>query len=389
MLLCSMLSYLDRNVLAVLAPTLLPALHLTAEQYGWVISGFSVAYTIGNPIWGRLIDRWGVRLAMLVAVAIWSSASAAHALAGGFVGLLMCRILLGFGEGATFPGGLATVALALPHEERSRGIGVAYSGGSLGALIAPLVIVPVGAVFGWRGAFALTGLAGLLWMSVWFTLSRRLPRFPEAERPTGWALDLSEPRVWGGVIAYCVGAFPLVAGLYVSPLLLSRVFHVSQIDMAKYLWIPPLGWEVGYLALGWGLDRFASGDRGLRWFSAVLALISLPFAWVGATTSLHVALALLFLGMFASAGFIIGSLNYLARVFGPGSSGFLAGLCAGAWSGLVALIMPYLGRLIDRGMFFEIFAGLSLAPAVAVVLWWTLDRRGAPIRAGSRAHLHP
>jgi MFS transporter, ACS family, hexuronate transporter len=374
MLVCSMLSYLDRNVLAVLSPTLLPALHLSAEQYGWVISGFSIAYMVGNPVWGLAIDRWGVRIAMMAAVSIWSVASASHALAGGFATLLLCRIVLGFGEGATFPGGLAAVALTLPAHERSRGIGIAYSGGALGAVIAPLVIVPVGQIFGWRGAFWATGLAGAIWLLVWWTASRSLTGAAAtpgrvARPPMNWR----DSRVAAGLLAYCIGAFPLVAGLYISPLFLTRVFGVSQGALAKYLWIPPLGWEVGYLALGWLLDRMGGSRRGMQAFSFLLALLGLPLAWIGLTDSIGIALALLFLGMFAAAGFIVASLNYLATCFGAERSGLLAGLAAGSWSALVALAMPFLGRLIDRGMFFEIFAGFAGMPALAMSVWWGLD----------------
>ncbi len=108
MMLVSLISYVDRNTLALLSPTILRETRLSAEQYGWIISAFSVAYMVGNPLWGRLLDRAGVFVGMLAAVALWSAASTAHALAAGLVGFAAARALLGFGEGATFPGGLRT-----------------------------------------------------------------------------------------------------------------------------------------------------------------------------------------------------------------------------------------------------------------------------------------
>ena len=115
MMLVSLISYIDRNTLALLAPTMLADLHLSGEQYGWVVSGFSIAYMIGNLLWGAWIDRFGLPLAMTVAVGFWSLSSASHALTGGFLTLFLARTALGFGEGATFPGGLRTVVQTLPR----------------------------------------------------------------------------------------------------------------------------------------------------------------------------------------------------------------------------------------------------------------------------------
>src|SRR3989442_1499867 len=105
MMLCSWLSYVDRQVLAVLSPTILQATHLDAQHYGEIVSAFSIAYMFANPFWGAVIDFIGLRIGMIAAVAIWSVASAAHAGMSGFMGFATCRAFLGFGEGATFPGG--------------------------------------------------------------------------------------------------------------------------------------------------------------------------------------------------------------------------------------------------------------------------------------------
>src|SRR5689334_25355743 len=81
MWMASLVSYIDRNTLALLAPAILRDTGLSGEQYGFIISGFSVAYTIGNPVWGRVLDRVGLRGGMTAAVALWTLASASHALA--------------------------------------------------------------------------------------------------------------------------------------------------------------------------------------------------------------------------------------------------------------------------------------------------------------------
>src|ERR1700704_2032767 len=96
MLLVSLISYIDRNTLALLAPTILRETGLSGEQYGFIISAFSIAYMVGNPVWGILLDRVGLRRGMTAAVSLWTLASAAHAFAGGLFSFGAARAMLGF-----------------------------------------------------------------------------------------------------------------------------------------------------------------------------------------------------------------------------------------------------------------------------------------------------
>src|SRR5215472_11494735 len=98
MLLVSVISYIDRQTLALLSPTILRETRLTGEQYGFIISGFSIAYMLSNPIWGRILDRIGLRAGMTLSVSWWTIASVAHSFASGFAGLAAARIALGCGE---------------------------------------------------------------------------------------------------------------------------------------------------------------------------------------------------------------------------------------------------------------------------------------------------
>ena len=86
MMFCSWLSYVDRQILAVLSPMLLADTGMSAQSYSTVVSAFSVAYMIGNPVWGSVLDRVGLRAGMFVAVGIWSLASGTHAVMYGFFG---------------------------------------------------------------------------------------------------------------------------------------------------------------------------------------------------------------------------------------------------------------------------------------------------------------
>ena len=289
MMLCSWLSYVDRQILAVLSPTILHDVHLNAQSYGEIVSAFSIAYMLANPIWGAVLDYIGLRLGMLAAVAIWTVASASHAWMVGFAGFALCRGLLGLGEGATFPGGFRASIDSLPKDRQARGMAISYSGGSLGAIFAPVVVVPVAAAFGWRAAFLVTGGLGLLWMILWAFVARppMLPKMlPKSkEKPTLASLNPLEKRFWALIASYSLGSVAIGPVFYLSPLYLNRVMHLSQTDLGKVLWIPPLGWEIGYFAWGWIFDRFAPGeDRPVKMF-LLLAVCMLPFAFMASIDS--------------------------------------------------------------------------------------------------------
>src|SRR5260370_14955458 len=121
MLLVSLISYIDRNTLALLIPTIMKETHLSAEQYGFIVSAFSVAYMVSNPVWGRLLDRFGLRAGMMAAVAFWTVASMTHSIARGFLTFAIARTALGLVEGATFPVGLPAVVHTFPPAKPASG----------------------------------------------------------------------------------------------------------------------------------------------------------------------------------------------------------------------------------------------------------------------------
>ena len=122
MLAVSLISYMDRNTLALLAPTILRETGLSGEQYGFIIAAFSVAYMVANPLWGVILDRAGLRKGMTAAVSCWTLASVAHAFAGGFWSFGAARAVLGFGEGATFPGGRISARCARRRRRSRRAV---------------------------------------------------------------------------------------------------------------------------------------------------------------------------------------------------------------------------------------------------------------------------
>ncbi len=391
MLLVSLISYIDRNTLALLAPTILKETQLSMEQYGWVISAFSVAYMIGNPVWGRTLDRVGLRFGMIAAVSLWTAASISHAFAAGFLSFAVARALLGFGEGATFPGGLRTVTQTLAPGQYARGIAVAYSGGSLGAIVTPLVVTPIALGWGWRGGFWFTGLIGASWLALWLVVSRRrevrcAPPPVHSEVRAKGAPRFSDPRLWGFMLAYAFCALPIGFVIYGTAIYLNQSWGKSQAEIGKVLWIPPVGWEIGYFFWGWLSDRMcrASGKplAALRRLMTAATLLSLPLALAPWTPSFGLVLFELFFAMFVAGGFIILAMAYATQTYSNAHSGLIAGLGAGAWSAAVALVMPVFGRLFDLHRSDVAFVLAALFPVVGYAAWLVLS--GVPERNAAR-----
>jgi ACS family hexuronate transporter-like MFS transporter len=370
MMLCSLISYIDRQTLAVLAPTIMRETSLTTQDYGFAISAFSIAYMLGNPLWGGILDRIGLRTGMLIAVGIWSLASASHSLMAGLLGFSLARAILGFGEGATFPAGLRAAFDSLPPRKRSRGIALAYSGGSLGAVITPWIVVPIALHFGWRSAFLFTGLAGAVWMILWRIFARP-PYLPTPERrPARFHLpNPGERRFWALFFSYALGAFPLAPVLYVAPLVLNRLHGLSQGDLGKVLWIPPLGWEIGYFFWGWVADRRSTTAARPVGLMVTLALMGLPVAAIPFIASAPAALAVFCWSMFTASGFIVVSLRAAALAYPSDQTALVAGIGAGSWSAVVAILLPLVGRMVDHGQFQALFLMIAALPLLGAAGW--------------------
>jgi len=377
MLLVSLISYIDRNTLALLIPTIMRETHLSAEQYGFIVSAFSIAYMVSNPMWGGLIDRLGLRLGMTLAVGFWTAASVGHAFAAGFLGFVVARTALGLGEGATFPGGLRTVMQTLGPTEQARGIAVAYSGGSLGAILTPLIVTPIFLKWGWRPAFLFTGGIGVAWLIMWSFVSRRsdIRHFtpPRSAGPAPAPPRFKDARIWSFILAYGLGATPLGFVLYAAAIYLSQAMGKDQAFLGKVLWIPPLGWEIGYFFWGWLVDRLTAAGIpkliAVRRLMLASVFLSLPLATVPWMTSTWLVLLEMFFAMFVIVGFVVPSIAFATHVYSPAQSGLIAGIGAGSYGAIVALTMPMFGRLFDMRRYDVAFAIAALLPAVGYAGW--------------------
>ncbi|MGD0529617.1 MAG: MFS transporter, partial [Polyangiaceae bacterium] len=166
-------SYVDRQTLSVLAPTVTKALHIDDAAYGWLSAGFSMAYLAGAPFAGALVDRVGARRSLPSAMLLWSGVAALHAIAPGFAVLLGLRLALGVAESPSFPAGVQIVGRALPPDAQARGTSTLFVGMSLGAMLAPPLAIAVATRWSWRWAFVGTAALAAAWLPLWWLSTRR------------------------------------------------------------------------------------------------------------------------------------------------------------------------------------------------------------------------
>lgn len=376
MALCSWLSFVDRQVLAVLSPTILQETGLTAQDYGNVVFFFFIAYTLANPLWGSLLDYVGLRMGMLAAVTLWTAASTSHAWMSGLLGFALARAVLGLGEGATFPGGLRTAVESLPSDRRARGIATAFSGGTVGAILTPIIMVPIGLRFGWRSAFLLTGLLGVLWILLWVAIARPpyLPKVEHKPKKVAWANPL-ERRFWALVFSYSLPAIAPGPIQALIPLYLSRGLGVSQADVGRIFWIPMLAWGIGYFFGGWAADRFAADKPRPVGMFLLLGVFALAFGFTTWTTSVMIAILLISWAAFIGGGFQMLALKVGSYAYPREQAAMMSGIASGSWSLANAMLAPVIGRLFNQQRYAEAFWLIALCPLAGVMVWLWLSRR--------------
>ena len=216
----TVINYIDRQTLSILAPLLKQEYHWTNTDYAKIAIAFRVAYTIGQIACGRQLDRLGTRLGLTISVTWYSIVSLLTSLASGISSFAAFRFLLGAGESANWPGACKAVSEWFPDRERGLAAALYDSGSSVGGVIAPFLILPLYLQWGWRVAFVIPGLLGFLWLIVWrkmYYLPQQHPRISEAElqliladrqqtdtirKPLPrWRDLLKLPQTWGVIVS--------------------------------------------------------------------------------------------------------------------------------------------------------------------------------------------
>lgn len=164
------INYLDRQVISLVKINLDQEFGWTKNDYANITIAFQLAYAIGMIGVGRLIDKLGTKIGYGVSLLLWSLAAIGHALVRSTVGFMVARGFLGITESGNFPAAIKTVAEWFPKKERAFATGIFNSGSNIGAIIAPLSVPFIAAQWGWRWAFIITGVIGLIWLLFWFLI---------------------------------------------------------------------------------------------------------------------------------------------------------------------------------------------------------------------------
>lgn len=379
---CSWLSFFHRTILAALAPTLLKETGMNAQQFASINAYFFVAYTLGNPLWGSILDYVGLRLGMFLGVTIWTAASVSHGWMTAFIGFAAARALLGLGEGVTFPGGLRTAVESLPPTRRARAVALSFSGGTLGGVAAPLIAVPLALAYGWRYAFLISGAFGLVWLLLWLAVSRP-PFLPPVENKTAkfsWP-NLRDRRLWALVFSYGLPAIapgPIVTLLSVY---LSAGLGVSQQEIGHLLWIPALAWGLGYFFWGWIADLYAQDNRRPVGLFLLLTVFSLLLGATSWTRSVAVTMAIMSWATFIGGGFQMVALKAASYSFRREQVAMMTGIASGSFAlvNYILLQTPVwgLGALFNEHRYAEAWWIVALCPLAGVIVWLMLTQKEA------------
>jgi ACS family hexuronate transporter-like MFS transporter len=177
--LATTINYVDRQILSLIKSTLDVQLGWTNEQFGWTNGYFQLAYAASLLFFGWFVDRVGTKVGYAVSIVAWSLAAIGHSLVGSVHGFYAARVALGVGEGGNFPSSIKAVALWFPKRERAYATSIFNAGTNAGAIVAPAIVPWLAATWGWKSAFVVAGIAGLVWLLLWlpfYEVPERSPR---------------------------------------------------------------------------------------------------------------------------------------------------------------------------------------------------------------------
>jgi ACS family hexuronate transporter-like MFS transporter len=396
----TVINYLDRQTLSVLAPYLKQQYQWNNRNFAEIVIAFRIAYSIGQTLAGRLIDRIGTRKGLTITVIWYSIAAMLTSLAGGLRSFALFRFLLGAGESANWPAATKAVAEWFPKKERGWAVALFDSGSSIGGAIAPLLVIGLYKYFGgWRPAFIITGTLGFLWLGAWRMLyypPETHPRISDAEREmilrdrieiaqeeqltehqTRWGDLIKLPQTWA-IIAARTMTDPVWFFItdWFAIYLVSKGINPEQGLLA--FWIPFVAADLGNF-FGGGLSSYLV-RRGWPVIKARKAVV--VFGGIGMTlliptifTSNLFALAGLFaISTFAYASFSTMALVLPSDLYRSDSVATVSGM-SGTGAGLGTIVSTFLiGYVSDLYSFKPILITASFIPFLGMLLVLILIR---------------
>jgi MFS transporter, ACS family, hexuronate transporter len=406
--LSTVINYIDRQTLSVLAPYLKTEYSWSNSDFAWVLISFRVAYAIGQTIAGRIVDRLGTRRGLSLAVVWYSIAAMATSLAGGLRSFCAFRFALGLGEAANWPGATKAVSEWFPRRESGWAVALFDSGSSIGAALAPFIVLGLYHSFGsWRPAFVITGTLGFFWLLLFLWLYRRpedhprlspeeradilanrgdrLPHVPGAPAQLPYRVLLRLPQTWGYVISKaCTDPVWFFITDWFAIYIVSRGFKLEE-SLAGF-WVPFLAADLGnffgggvssmLIARGWSV---AAARKAIAVFGGLGMTLLVPTVF---SDSFLVLVTCFAIATFAYAAFSTVILNLPADIYPTGSVASVSGL-GGTAAGIGTIAAIYTtGWVSDHYSFAPILIGASIVPLVGMVAMLLLVRNTRESREG-------
>jgi ACS family hexuronate transporter-like MFS transporter len=388
------INYMDRQVLAILKPTLMKpiaehGIGMTEVGYGHIGAAFMVAYAVGLVVAGRFVDKVGTRIGYMVIMAVWSLSAMGHALANSVLEFGIARFSLGLGESGNFPAAIKTVAEWFPQSERSLATGIFNSGANVGAILAPLIVPWVTIRYGWHAAFLATGIFSAMWIVLWFSKYRKPANHPtltgaelrhiyrEAAEQMGpstpWAKLLGIRQTWAFSIPKFLTDPIWWFLLFYLPSYFSDKFHLDLSHLGLPLIIVYSASTIGSIGGGWlpTLFRRMGLPAAHARLTAMLfcACLVVPIFVLNYLHSEWVAIALLSMATAAHQGWSANLFTTASDMFPRSAVGSVTGIggMAGAVGG--ALMVNYAGYILQlTHSYATLFAIAASAYLVALLI---------------------
>ncbi len=396
----TILCYLTRNTIAAAAPTLQSELHITTQQYSYIIAFFSAAYTIAQPISGFIVDTLGTKLGYGIFAALWGIFAIGASFANGWVGLACARGLGGFAESAMIPSGLKASTEWFPSKERSVAVGYFNVGSSIGAVLAPPIVVWAIMFESWRLAFIIVGAISLLWVALWafsYYHPSKQKRLSEEEykyitdgQPKVTKTDkvrvielITQKKFWGIALPRFLAEPAWGTFNAWIPLFMVKAYGFDLHQIAIFAWMPMVFADVGCIVGGYLpviFQRVFGVNLVMSRKLVVLmgAVLMIGPGLIGVFGNPYVAIGLLCIGGFAHQSLSGALITLSSDVFAPqevATANGLTGMAAWTASTLFTLVVGALCEVIG---FSPLFAVLSVFDILgAIILFGLLKNKAA------------
>jgi ACS family hexuronate transporter-like MFS transporter len=391
--LASVINFIDRQTLSILARTIQDEMHISDLGYSTIVQGFLLAYTISFLLVGAVTDRIGIRTGMTLFIAWWSLSNLLTGVARSLGSLAACRFALGAGEAGLYTVAPKVVAEWFPPRERGLAVGVYTAGATVGATLPPPLIAWLALRFGWRSAFMVTGAIGLFWIIPWLLLYRPATSAEQIRpEPEENARTWSYREIFRSPEVLCLLAARVITDpvwhfiLFWFPKYLTDVRHLTLGEIGRSAWLVYLAADVGSIASGFlaghlirrGMNTVEARKR-LMTAAAVLIPASAVVPFVGADMAV---VALVSIMAFAHLTWMVTLTTLAVDIFPAEKVGTIFGVIA-AGSGLGGMLATnVVGRLVTYVSYTPVFLLMSVLHPLALGLIWhvaRVRRRAVPV----------